>query len=130
VGAIDLTRWLCRASMLMLVMAPALAQDDPDAMAGPCAAFAAPDGDIPSELPGCRPARHSRSADEGPEAWRGWPGRVPHAVLPQGASDRRAERREPRGLDRESAAPRRQTGPKRHGKGRRPHGAENEGQDP
>lgn len=129
-GAIDLPRWLCLASVLRLIIAPALAQDDADATAGPCAAFAAPDGDVPSELPGCRSAMPSRSSDEGREGWRGWPGDVPHAVLQHGALDRRAERREPRGLDRESAAPRRQTGPRRHGKGRRPHGAEDEGQDP
>lgn len=32
---------------------PAWAQSDPGAPAGPCSPYAAADGDIPSELPGC-----------------------------------------------------------------------------
>ncbi len=43
------------AALLLVWAAPALAQDAP---VGPCSPYAGPDGDIPSELPGC--LRHHR----------------------------------------------------------------------
>lgn len=91
-------RLLGVAGILAGGLVPASAQEAPGAPVGPCSPFAAEDGDIPSELPGCARRlgpRPGTLADE-LEFRQGLRGRAPAGDVEEDADDPVRRRSAPR----------------------------------